>query len=327
MSLARYLARRLFFAAVLVLVVASAALWLTRLAPGDFTSDMALQIDAATRVAMRARYGLDQPIAVQYLEWLRRAMTLDLGTSFLYTRPVTDIIGERAVNTAILALAALVLATITGVPLGVFTGSRRGGVLPTIVRGVAFILLSLPPLLMSLVLVFVAARTGWLPVGGMTSAGASDTSAMARAADVLWHLPVPALALALPLAATLERLQSRALSETLREPFVLAALARGLSPSQVVWRHAWRVSLRPVTAVYGIIIGSLLGGSFVVEIVTSWPGLGRLMYDALRARDVFLVAGCAGVGAAFLAAGTLLSDLLLALADPRVRDEAAGAAR
>ncbi len=327
MSLARYLARRLFFSALLVLVVASAALWLTRLAPGDFTTaDAALQTDAATRAAMRARYGLDQPIVFQYVAWLRRAATLDLGTSFLYTRPVGDIIGERAANTAILALAALVLATLTGVPLGVFTGSRRGGLVPAVVRGATLVVLSLPPLLMSLLLVFVAARTGWLPVGGMTSAGASDGPGVARLLDVLWHLPVPALALALPLAATLERLQSQAIADTLQEPFILAALARGLSPSRVLWHHAWRVSLRPVAAVYGIIVGSLLGGSFVVEIVTSWPGLGRLMYDALRARDVFLVAGCAGVGAAFLAVGTLLSDLLLAVADPRVRDEPSGAA-
>ncbi len=323
MSFVRYLARRLLFAVLLVLIVASAALWLTRLAPGDVTTEVALTTDAATRAAMRARYGLDRPLVAQYLDWLQRAAALDLGNSFLYSRPVAELIGQRAVNTGILAAAALLLATLIGVPLGVFTGSRRGGLVPWIVRAASLLCLSLPPLVMSLVLVFIAARTGWVPIGGMTSVGASEGAALARLADILWHVPLPALALALPLAATLERLQSQAIADTLHEPFIVAGLARGVPRRRLLWHHAWRVSLRPVAAVYGIIVGSLLGGSFVVEIVTSWPGLGRLMYDALRARDVFLVAGCAGAGAAFLAIGTVLSDVLLAVADPRVREEQA----
>ncbi len=323
MGLARFLARRLLFAILLVLLVSSASLWLTRLAPGDITTESALVTDPAARAALRARYGLDQPVAAQYLAWLGRAARLDLGTSFVYSRPVSELLGQRAVNTAILAAAALLVATLVGLPLGVFTGSRRGGVLPAAVRLISLVCLSLPPLVMSLVLVFIAARTGWVPLGGMSSVGSADSSLAARLLDILWHVPLPALALALPLAATLERLQAQAIGETLHEPFVRAALARGLTPGAVVTRHAWRVSLRPVAAVYGVIVGSLLGGSFIVEIVTSWPGLGRLMYDALRARDVFLVAGCAGAGAAFLAIGTILSDLLLALADPRVRDGSA----
>ena len=289
--MARYLLRRLLFAAVLVLVVASSSLWLTRLAPGDMTTEAALETDAAGRAALRARYGLDQPVLTQYVGWLRRAATLDLGASLLYGRPVTELVGERAVNTAVLAVAALVVATCVGLPLGVFTGSRRGGVVPGLVRASSIVCLSMPPLLMSLVLVFVAARTGWLPIGGMSSIGASGTSVLARLLDVLWHVPLPALALALPLAATLERLQAQAIADTLGEPFVVAGLARGLTRSHVISHHAWRVSLRPIAGVYGVVIGSLLGGSFIVEIVTAWPGLGRLMYDALRARDAFLVAG------------------------------------
>ncbi len=289
--MARYLLRRLLFAAVLVLVVASSSLWLTRLAPGDMTTEAALETDAAGRAALRARYGLDQPVLTQYVGWLRRAATLDLGASLLYGRPVTELVGERAVNTAVLAVAALVVATCVGLPLGVFTGSRRGGVVPGLVRASSIVCLSMPPLLMSLVLVFVAARTGWLPIGGMSSIGASGTSVLARLLDVLWHVPLPALALALPLAATLERLQAQAIADTLGEPFVVAGLARGLTRSHVISHHAWRVSLRPIAGVYGVVIGSLLGGSFIVVIVTAWAGLVRLMYDALRARDAFLVAG------------------------------------
>ena len=131
---------------------------------------------------------------------------------------------------------------------------------------------------------------------------------------------VPVLALALPLAALLERLQAQATSEVIAQRFVLAAVARGIPRSRVVWRHALKASLAQVASMYGVIAGTVLSGSFAVEIVTAWPGLGRLMLDALRARDVYLVAGCAAAGAVFLAAATLLSDLALALVDPRVTE-------
>ena len=129
---------------------------------------------------------------------------------------------------------------------------------------------------------------------------------------------MPALALAIPMAASLERLQSQAIESASRERFVAASRARGVDRLRSIFRHAWPVSLRPVLGFYGVMIGSLFSGSFVVEVVTSWPGLGRLMFEALRARDLFLVAGCAATGAFFLAAGTLVADLLLAYTDPRV---------
>jgi peptide/nickel transport system permease protein len=155
----------------------------------------------------------------------------------------------------------------------------------------------------------------------MTSIDAADYGWLAWLRDVAWHLPVPALALALPLAAMLERLQSQSTSETMGEPYMLATLARGVSRRRLVWRDGLKASMRPVASIYGLIVGGLLSGSFAVEIVTSWPGLGRLMFDALRSRDLYLVAGCAVVGSIFLAAGTLLSDVALALVDPRMRAE------
>jgi peptide/nickel transport system permease protein len=214
----------------------------------------------------------------------------------------------------------LLFATLIGIPLGIFTGSGRLGAFGAVVRAASILCLSVPPLLTSLVFVWIAARTGWLPVGGMSSVEAGGMGWSAWAVDLAWHLPLPALALALPIAATLERLQSQSMGETVRQPFVMAAQARGLSADQLVIRHAWPVSLRPVCALYGIVIGALLSGSFAVEYVTSWPGLGRLMFDALRARDIYLVAGCAAAGALFLALGSLVSDLLLAAADPRIRE-------
>jgi peptide/nickel transport system permease protein len=162
-----------------------------------------------------------------------------------------------------------------------------------------------------------------MPLGGMTSAGTAAATWPGWIADVAAHLPLPVLALALPLAAHFERLQSQALGETLHLPFVTAATARGVASRAAILRHAWPVSLRASCSVYGIVIGAVLSGSFVVEYVTAWPGLGLLMYNALRARDIYLVAGCAAMGAGLLAAGTLIGDLMLAAVDPRVREEAA----
>jgi peptide/nickel transport system permease protein len=308
--LTRYLARRLAFAALLVMVVSSASMILARLAPGDYV-DISLPPEASpeAKARARARLGLDRSISAQYLDWLAAAARLDFGRSFLYDRPVRDLIPERAANTAVLALTALVVATAIGLPMGIVSGSRRG-VLSNAIRSVSLVLLSMPPLLTSLFLVSVAARTGWFPIGGM---GAS-------AIDVLHHLVVPAAAIGLPLAALLERLQAQAIGEVIHAPFVLATLARGVPRSRVIWRSALKPALRPVASVYGLIVGSLLSGSFVVEVITAWPGLGSLMLDALRARDVYLVTGCAGTGALFLACGTLVSDLALGVVDPRVSE-------
>ncbi|MEO8257378.1 MAG: ABC transporter permease [Acidobacteriota bacterium] len=316
-----YLLRRLLFALALVFTVSSASLLLTRLAPGDYATD-ALGIGASrARLAdMRARYGLDRPIAAQYRDWLAGMLRLDFGRSLAYDRPVMDLIPGRAANTAILAAAALLLATLIGLPLGIVSGSRPGGAASGLIRAGSVVLLSLPPLLMSLLLVFAAARTGWLPIGGMQSGSWPGTGGGAALLDRLRHLVVPVLALGLPLAAMFERLQSEAIHEALGQPYVTAALARGVPRSRVVWRDALKAALGPVASVYGLVVGSLLSGSFAVEMITAWPGLGRLMFEALRARDVYLVAGCAAAGSLFLACGTLLSDAALALVDPRARE-------
>jgi peptide/nickel transport system permease protein len=209
-----------------------------------------------------------------------------------------------------------------GIPLGIYTGARQRGLGVSVVRGLSVVMLSMPPLIASLAMVLFAARTGWFPVGGMVSAGASEMSWARWLADVAHHIPLPALALAMPLAATLERLQSQAMSDAIRQPFVRAAEARGLSSDQAMLKHGWRVSLGAVLGLYGLMIGSLLSGSFIVEVITAWPGLGRLIYDALRARDLYLVAGCAATGAFFLAIGTFLADVMHAVADPRTRTDA-----
>jgi peptide/nickel transport system permease protein len=319
----RYLARRLAFAVLLVVLTSSAALLLTRLAPGDFAGELVASGASRDTIAReRARYGLDRPILRQYRDWLAAAARLDLGTSLRYQRPVTELLRQRGLNTAILALTALFLATLLGLPAGIVTGSRRGGILPAALRGASLVFLSLPSLVTSLLLVLLAARTGWLPIGGMGSVE-GEAGGLLRLGDLAWHLVVPAVALALPLAATVERVQAQSMAATLAEPFTLASMARGVPRRQLIWRDTLRAAAGPVASTYGYVLGALLSGSFVVEVITAWPGLGLLMYDALRARDLYLVAGCAAAGAAFLALGTFLSDLALAWADPRLRRSAA----
>jgi peptide/nickel transport system permease protein len=313
----RFLLRRAAFAALLVLVVSSAALILARLAPADG----AIGVDPAIAAAERHRLGLDKPLAEQYVDWLSRTARLDFGESQVYRRPVLPLIRDGAARTAWLGLSALALATLAGIPLGIVTASRRGGVITVLVGGSSIVLLSVPSLITSLVLLLIASRTGWLPAGGYGDVPV-DAGLMETLAVRLRHLVLPALAIALPLSASLERLQSAAMREALTDPSILAALARGVPRHRVVWRHALRLSLKPVLGVYGILIGSVLSGSFVVEIVTSWNGLGGLMYSALQGRDIYLVAGCAAAGSLFLATGVLAADIALALADPRIEEGA-----
>jgi peptide/nickel transport system permease protein len=297
-----FLARRTIAALVLVVVVSTSAYVIARLAPGDeTTADFVAGVDAETIAIKRARLGLDDPLPVQVGRWFAGLIRLDLGESSYFQRPVSALVLERGLNTAQLAAMALVLATLIGVPLGVFTGAYPTHVVSRVVVPLSLALVACPPLVAALGLMFFAVSTGALSI--------------APGAVVL-----PAIALGLPVAAILERLQSQATADAMLAPDLVAAAARGIPPSRLVWRHAARQSLRPVLGVYGIVVGSLFSGSLAVELVTSWPGLGRLLYDAVLASDVTLVAGCAVAGAVCLAIGNLLTDVLRVMVDPRAAE-------
>jgi peptide/nickel transport system permease protein len=313
---ARFLLRRAASAALLVLFVSSGALILARLSP---PAD-AFGTDPAVLAAERHRLGFDRPLPEQYIAWLARGIRLDLGESLHFRRPVTALIRERAANTALLGLSALALATTLGIPLGVMTGSRQG-VLSSVTQGASIVLLSVPPLVMSVAMLLVAVHSGWLPAGGLPDIPRGAGAGRA-AATTLRYLLLPSLALALPIAASIERLQSASIRAALAEPCMVAARARGIPVRLVIWRHAFRLSLRPVLAIYGITIGSVLSGSFAVEVVMSWSGLGQLMYQALQARDLYLVAGCAATGSLCLAVGIFLTDVASAALDPRAGEAA-----
>jgi peptide/nickel transport system permease protein len=300
-SFARYVLRRVIAGLALVVVVTLGAFLLGHLVPGDATTDLWTSgAGPAAVAAERARLGLDQPLFGQVSGWAGGLARLDLGVSSQYRQPVGGLVRERAAMSARLAAIALTLATVIGLPLGFLTGARPRAVWSKLIGGASIAIVSCHPLIGALALTLVALRTGWF-------SGAPG------------NLIVPALALALPFAAMLERLQSRATAETIAAPDVLAAAARGIPSARLLWVHVGRQSLRPVLGIYGIVIGSLFGGALGVEFVTAYPGLGRLLYDALVARDLYLVAGCAFAGSIMLATGNLVADLARAILDPRVR--------
>jgi len=298
-ALWRFVARRLTVAVLFVLVVAASALLLVRLAPGDATYDLILsRADSATIAAARQRLGLDQSAVAQLSQWMGGLARFDLGQSSRFRRPVAGLVGDRLVNTASLAGLALLIAAV-GIPFGIVTGTRPRSLFARVVSVVSVALVCCPPIIATLALLFFGAATGWLSIAP-------------------GHSLLPALALALPLAAMLERLQSQAAAEAMQAPDIVAAAARGVPRGRLVWLHAGRHALRSVFGVAGIVIAALFSGSIVVETMTAWPGIGQLMLDALRSRDLYLVAGCAMAGAAMLAVGNLIADLLRAAMDPRV---------
>ena len=309
-------------ACLLVLFVAAAASTLqivASLAPGDQLAE--LRSAGATPADIereRTRLGLDRPLSEQYVQWLGAALRFDLGTSLRYAQPVLPLVASRAANTAILALVALALALVVALPLGTLAGSGRMPWLSAIVSTTSLVLVSIPPLITALLLALVAARSGWLPTGGMTDVRLEGIALGSRLPDLAAHLVVPALALALPIGAMLERVQAAAVAGGKDDRHVLAAVSRGVPTARVLWRALWRPTAAPVAAVIGIAAGSLLSGSLAVELVTAWPGMGRLTFEALSARDAPLAAGCAAAAALFLAVWTTISDLVVSWLDPRV---------
>ncbi len=296
----KFVVWRVAVAGVFVLVVSSSALVLVRMAPGDAASELFLSgVDEQTVAAARQRLGLDQPVLSQWAGWMAGLARFDLGQSSRFRRPVAGLVADGMRNTASLAGLALLVAVALGLPLGVFTGTRPRSVLAGAVTVASIVLVCCPPIIGTLALLFLAATTGWLSVAP-------------------GHLLLPTLALALPLAAMLERLQSQAMAEAYGAPDIVAAAARGVPVGRLIWLHAGKQALRPVLGVAGIVLATLFSGSVAVETITAWPGLGRLMLDALASRDLYLVAGCALAGGVLVAAGNLIADLLRAAADPRV---------
>jgi peptide/nickel transport system permease protein len=319
-----FVLRRLVQLVPLLLAVVVLTFALLQAAPGDYVTTVAAdpQVPTATLDALRHRFGLDRPWPVQLGLYVRNlVLRFDLGESFSHHRPVAEVLRGGLLNTLLLALAGALLAWGLAVPLGAWAAARQGRAVDRSLSALAFTGLAVPEVLSGLLLLMLAARTGWFPVGGMRSLDWESLGTVARLADLLHHLALPALVVALvPLAGRMRQMRS-SLLDVLRLDYVTAARARGLDERTVVMKHALRNALNPMITLFGYTLGSLLSGSLVAEIVFGWPGLGRITYEAILARDQYLVAGSVLMATVTLVAGNLVADLLLAAADPRVRHD------
>lgn len=306
----------------MALVAATLAFVLAHLAPGDPFAIDDPRLTAATRDALRARFGLDRPLAEQYLRWLGAAARGDFGWSFSRHQPVGRAIADALPATLLLMGTGLALAFAIGITLGAWQAARRGRPLARVADGVMLLLYATPDFWLALLALLAFAY--WLPVfpaGGAVDPLLHDAMGpWGRLLDRLRHLALPALVVASLAGAMIARYQRAALLEVLSADYVLAARARGLGERRVVLRHALRNALGPVITLLGLALPALLGGALFVERVFDWPGVGQLALGAVASRDYPLITASVAVSGLLVAAGATVADLLARLVDPRLRD-------
>lgn len=316
-----YVLRRLLQMIPLLFGISALTFILLQLAPGDFLNQMGENpaISPATIEAMRRNFGLDRPWYVQYAFYLRNVLLhFDFGESFSRHQPVFTVIREGLSNTLVLAGAAAIVTWGLAIPLGIWAAVRQYSWVDKTLSLIAFIWLSIPEILSGLLLLMFAARTGWFPVGGMRSLDYDEMSALGKLGDLAWHLALPALVVGLvPLASRMRQMRGNLL-DVLRLDYVTTARSKGLDERVVIYKHALRNALNPMITLFGYTLGALVSGSFVAEIIFSWPGLGRLTLDAILTQDQYLVMGSVLMASVVLILGNLVADLLLGVADPRI---------
>lgn len=318
--------KRLAQLVLLLLLVTVATSLLSSLIPGDFfaTQELDPTISRETIRQLRQKHGLDQPALIQYAGWLRNLLRLDLGYSLFYQAPVADVLLSALGRTFWLAIPALLIGTMGGILLGTLHATRRGRPAGLTLDVLSTILLSLPSLVLGLGAMLLASRTGWFPLGSMNAPTLVETNTFAWFLDRLHHLILPVGCLSIPILATVERIQHTATLQTLDEAHVRSARARGLSQWRVFARHLIRPSLNALISTSGPLFGAVLSGSLILEVIFSWPGLGRVTYDALFSRDVFLLLGSVIGSCVLLVIANLAADITLWLLDPRTRSPRSG---
>jgi peptide/nickel transport system permease protein len=301
-----YLIRRLLLTVPVLLGVATLVFSLIHLVPGDPAQAMLGEGASQEEVQkLRGQLGLDRPLLAQYRSFLGGIARGDLGTSFRYNTPVTAQIRERFPNTAKLALAAMLVALVVAIPLGILAAVYRGTIVDHAAMTLALAGICMPNFWLGpLLAILFAVWLGWLPVSG------TGTPA---------HLVLPAVTLGAALAAILARMTRASLLEELRELYVLAARARGVSGARAVLRHAFRNSLIPIVTIVGLQFGAVLTGTIITETIFAWPGIGRLLIQAISFRDYPLVQGCILFISVTYVAMNLITDLTYGFLDPRIR--------
>ncbi len=308
----------------MLLGIASLVFFIIHIAPGDPLDMLINQYQRnvpspETIEAFRIKYGLDQPIHIQYFKWLQNCLAGDLGESFRYHRPVTTLITERIPFTIQLTFLALLFDALFGILLGIISAVKQYTLTDKIISVGSLIIYSIPGFWLALMLILIfSVNLGWLPLSQTRSLDYDLLSGVDQFKDRLMHLILPVFVLGIASAASTARYLRSRLLEVLNEEFILAARARGIKEKAVIFSHALKNALIPIITIYGMSLPFLLGGSVLIESIFSWPGMGSLAIEAVQNRDYPLILATTMMGAILVVLGNLLADIMYAIVDPRV---------
>jgi peptide/nickel transport system permease protein len=315
--------RRVLLGVLTVFTVITLTFVLVHAAPGEPFATMIedARFTPEHHERLRQRYGLDQPVAVQYVRYLGQVARGNLGESFSARRPVTDVIGEALPRTLLLMGSALAVGFALGILLGIWQASRRHSAADRVASAATVTVGSIPDfwIAIGLMLLF-AVQLRWFPVSGMVDPVMHDyMSPAGRVLDVLRHLALPGISLALLVMAVVARHQRAALIDALPEDYIRTATAKGVPPRAVLMHHAFRNALLPSITLLGLMLPALVGGAVFVESIFAWPGLGKAAIDAIRNRDLPVILGVTVLTSSVVVVASLVADLAYAAADPRTR--------
>ncbi|MFZ3120425.1 MAG: ABC transporter permease [Variovorax sp.] len=321
MKRTQFMVKRVLQGLIAILLIATVNFMLVRAAPGDPVSVMAGEAgasDAQFVAQLRAQFGLDKPLGTQLATYLGKVVQLDLGYSYRQQQPVLQLILDRLPATLLLTGSAFVLSLIFGITLGALSARKAGTWVDSAISLVALVFYATPLYWLALMAVLVfTVQLDWLPGFGFSTVGSGATG-LALAWDIAQHLVLPVLTLALFYMAVYARMTRAAMLEVAQMDFVKTARAKGVKPGRILRAHVLRNALLPVVTLAGIQAGGLIGGAVLTETVFAWPGLGRLMFDALLQRDYSLLLGTFLVTAAMAVLFNLITDLVYTLVDPRI---------
>jgi len=318
--------RRILFSLMMVVLLVSAVFFIVRLAPGDPMDEVVVEtMGQLEKDLMRQRLGLDDSLMEQYLSWMGGFVTGNWGSSLSQSRPVLDVIGEALGPTLLLTLSSYTLYLLLALVAALVMVSTHEKWVDRLIQGIGLVLYSLPGFWFGLMMIMLFSRQlGWLPTGGMSSPDAEFMTWPARSWDFFVHAIMPVSVLALGYFMGMARYLRSSLEDVLSTDFILAARSRGISEKQILLRHALPNALLPAITLVGMGVPFLLGGAVVVEVVFSWPGMGRITVEAISARDYPVIMGTTVVASLAVVAGSLLADFLYRLADPRIRFDRGG---
>ena len=327
-----YLVRRVLYAVLALWAVSVLSFFIIQLPAGDYVNayiasleslgEGGLPNDAAD--AIRETYGIDRPLPVQYFKWITRILfDFDFGISFQSSAPVSEIIGPRLLLTVVLALATVVFTWIIAIPIGIISAVKQYSVLDYVVTFLGFLGLAVPDFLLALVLLYVAFAWFDFSVGGLFSPEyVTAPWTLARIGDLGLHMIIPMIVLGTSGTAATIRIVRANLLDELRKPYVVAARAKGVTEWKLILKYPVRIAMNPVISLTAYILPFLISGSIIVSVVLALPTMGPVLLQSLLAQDMFLAGSIILLVGAMTIIGTLLSDILLVWADPRVRFEA-----